>query len=214
MRRPVVTAVQRLAETKWLRLETLKYADATGRTRSWDRVTRNTKIEDERIGSRSSIIDAVAILPVLRDGGEDGGIGAASTILVKQYRPPLDTYTIELPAGLIDRGESPQEAAVRELREETGYVGNADDCSVTGALPLSPGLSDETVALVTVPIDLTLSENKNPIQDLHDGEDIELMKVPLSSLMGTLERLNEDENVSIFLGLHCIAMGVEWGKVI
>ena len=52
-----------------------------------------------------------------------------STVLVKQYRPPLDAYTIELPAGLIDANETPQEAAIRELKEETGYIGSIQDCT-------------------------------------------------------------------------------------
>lgn len=44
-------------------------------------------------------------------------------ILQKQYRPPLDKVVIEVPAGLIDAGETAEQAAVRELKEETGYVG-------------------------------------------------------------------------------------------
>ena len=43
-------------------------------------------------------------------------------ILVRQYRPGPKDFTLEICAGLIDRGESPIEAAFRELREETGYI--------------------------------------------------------------------------------------------
>jgi 8-oxo-dGTP pyrophosphatase MutT (NUDIX family) len=43
--------------------------------------------------------------------------------LQKQFRPPIDQVVIEVPAGLIDEGESAEECALRELREETGYVG-------------------------------------------------------------------------------------------
>lgn len=42
-------------------------------------------------------------------------------VLVEQYRPGAGLVCTELPAGNIDPGESPAEAVVRELREETGY---------------------------------------------------------------------------------------------
>jgi ADP-ribose pyrophosphatase len=44
-------------------------------------------------------------------------------ILVKQFRPPLHSISIEMPAGLVDGKETVAEAALRELKEETGYVG-------------------------------------------------------------------------------------------
>lgn len=53
------------------------------------------------------------VLPVTADG---------KLILVKQYRNSIDDITYEVPAGLIDAGESPAAAAARELEEETGYV--------------------------------------------------------------------------------------------
>lgn len=46
---------------------------------------------------------------------------AHEIILVKQYRPAVEKYVIELPAGTIEKNESPAAAAERELLEETGY---------------------------------------------------------------------------------------------
>lgn len=43
-------------------------------------------------------------------------------VLVEQYRPPLGRTTLEMPAGTIDPGESPEQAAIRETFEETGFV--------------------------------------------------------------------------------------------
>ena len=43
-------------------------------------------------------------------------------VLVDQYRPPLGRTTLEMPAGTIDPGETPDQAVARELLEETGFV--------------------------------------------------------------------------------------------
>lgn len=48
---------------------------------------------------------------------------APRLILIMNYRPPVDAVCAEFPAGLVDDGESCGVAAVRELREETGYSG-------------------------------------------------------------------------------------------
>jgi len=42
--------------------------------------------------------------------------------LVRQYRPVLETESLELPGGLVDLGKTPEETALIELREETGLI--------------------------------------------------------------------------------------------
>lgn len=49
--------------------------------------------------------------------------GPPSILLQKQFRPPIDAVTIEVPAGLMDEGKTAAECALRELKEETGYTG-------------------------------------------------------------------------------------------
>ena len=59
---------------------------------------------------------AVAILAILTSPTTP-----LSTIIIEQFRPPVDAYVIELPAGLIDPRETIESTAFRELEEETGY---------------------------------------------------------------------------------------------
>lgn len=74
----------------------------------------------------------VAIIPVTKDH---------KIIFVKQYRKAIEKTLIEIPAGLIDKGEDPETTAVRELEEETGYT-TKKTTFVTSFYP-SPGYTDE-----------------------------------------------------------------------
>ncbi len=56
--------------------------------------------------------DAVAVLPLYT--------GSCRIALIRQYRPVVGEWLLEAPAGVIDPGESPEEAAARELEEEAG----------------------------------------------------------------------------------------------
>jgi ADP-ribose pyrophosphatase len=70
----------------------------------------------------------------------DGLVG-----LVEQFRYPLDTVTLELPAGAIEAGESADEAASRELREETGLTGGT--LEPLGSYWTMPGRSTQRARL-------------------------------------------------------------------
>ena len=63
-------------------------------------------------------------------------------MVILQYRPPVEAVCVEFPAGLIDEGETPEQAAVRELKEETGYEGKV--CGISPILSNQPGMTNAT----------------------------------------------------------------------
>lgn len=74
----------------------------------------------------------VCVLPlVTKNGASDDAEPQVITIF--QYRIPIDEWEYELPAGIIGDNERPEHAAIRELREETGYVTDEGRLTPLGA---------------------------------------------------------------------------------
>ncbi len=101
--------------------------------------------------------------------------GQDRIVLAHQYRHALGKELLELPAGLLEAGEDPLEAAQRELREEAGLEAGRWDR--LGAFYSSPGFVHELLhaflARDLVEVD----------RDLDDDEDIELEWVPRTALV-------------------------------
>ncbi len=94
---------------------------------------RRFKIDD-RVVERDVVLfpESVVILPVLDDH---------NILLIKQFRPALNKYIYEAPAGVVEEGENIREAAERELIEEIGYIAN--ELIEIGSFYPVPGYSTE-----------------------------------------------------------------------
>lgn len=103
----------------------------------------------------------VCIAPIDADG---------NLIMVRQYRYPLSSEILEIPAGKIDPGESPEVCGRRELLEETGYT--AEKFTPLGVLYPTPGYTNEGIYMF-IAEGLTPGE-KNP----DEGEFLENVIVP------------------------------------
>ncbi|KAJ7684799.1 NUDIX hydrolase domain-like protein [Mycena polygramma] len=163
------TSVMSASEAKWITLKKIKYSDAEGKERLWECAERTTR--------KSSGIDAVAVLAIIRSRTNAFPL---STVIVEQYRPPIDKFIIEMPAGLIDEGETPEQAAIRELEEETGYKASSV-LEATPTVVCDPGMTTANMKLVVLNVDLA-DKMETPAQKLEAGEFIVTRVVELSKL--------------------------------
>jgi ADP-ribose pyrophosphatase len=69
-------------------------------------------------------------------------------VFIEQYRHGTESVTLEIAGGLVDEGESPLEAGVRELQEETGYVGGT--ARMLGSVEVNPAIQDNRCFTVFV----------------------------------------------------------------
>lgn len=69
-------------------------------------------------------------------------------VMIEQFRHGLVEVTLEIPGGTVDPGEDPVQAGLRELREETGFVGSGAD--LIGAVAPNPAIQDNLCHTVLV----------------------------------------------------------------
>ena len=162
---------------KWINLKSKTYIDKQGTEKKWSYVER---IREQK---------AVVIIPHTEETN--------SLILIRQYRIPFEREVVEFPAGLIDPGENPIEAAVRELLEETGFHGRVletgpEVCS-------SAGLTTETLYMVYMRV-----KESPRLQTTEASENITVVKLAENDFYSFLMECKEknilmDSKVYVYL---------------
>ena len=114
--------------------------------------------------------DWVNVLPVTPSG---------DVLFVRQYRVGTQEVTLEIPGGLVEDGQTPEEAAARELLEETGYA--APNLTFLGRVRPNP-------AILTNWCYSFLAENAVPAgeKQLDDAEDLETVRFKMEDIPGLI----------------------------
>ncbi|KAI4595359.1 hypothetical protein KJ359_007034 [Pestalotiopsis sp. 9143b] len=198
LQEPVINKLTDLPidEARWITLKKIEFTDEMGKDRTWEVATRKTR--------GAAGVDAVAIGNVMLHPSKP-----PSTLIVIQYRPPLDAYTVEWPAGLIDASETAEQAAVREFKEETGY-----DCRVLSVSPVQaadPGMSNANMQMAMVEVDLKEGDAE-PEQRLEDGEHIQRVVIPLAEFYDRLVEYSKQDRMVVAAKLFHFAHGMKFAQ--
>ncbi|MCD7895440.1 MAG: NUDIX hydrolase [Planctomycetaceae bacterium] len=173
---------------KFIVTKLLTWRDANGVSRQWEAAVRRRDF------------GAVLVIPRL--------IRSDRYINIRQFRPPADCYVYEFPAGLVDAGETPDQAAARELREETGYA--ATSLRLFPRAYTTPGLSNENVTMVLADIDEDAPENRHPTTEFDPSENIETVLVPRADLVAFYTRESDaGQAFDAKLAAYILALGMQ-----
>ncbi|MEK6282082.1 MAG: NUDIX hydrolase [Acidobacteriota bacterium] len=130
---------------------------------------------------------SAVIIPIF----DDGTVG-----LVRQYRHPAVRYLLEAPAGTLDEGEVPEQAAARELEEELGFV--AGRLEKLSEFFISPGFLEEKM-WVYLATELIQTASR-----LEDDEIIEVVRLPLAQALSMITT-GEIEDAKTIIGIMLAA---------
>lgn len=138
---------------------------------------------DDRNGER-----AVAIIALTREN---------QVVIARQFRCGPEKIFDELPGGLVDEGEEPELAAVRELREETGY--NVGRVESLGIAYRHPWLSMEWHYFIAYECE------KVDTQHLEETEDIEIDEISIAELFENARTAKMTDSEAVLLAYDVLA---------
>lgn len=175
--------IRRLSDNPFLNLYHMDAKDRAGHMFDYYFVSRN-KEQDIKARTHSRRPEGMAVYALCK---EDPG----HLVMLRQFRYPLNDYMYELPAGLLEEGESAAEAAVREMKEETGlklevYEGGAE--YFRNPFYLAQGLSDESGSMV-----FGYASGEIGTEGQEDSEDIVVVLVDKKEA----KRILSEERVSV-----------------
>ena len=189
-----IEKVNSLSETKFLSLYDINYKNKLNKSKSWIVASRKdlSELEEVYYQNKEDNIDAVVIVPFHKKQNK--------LVLIKQYRVPIIDYIYEMPAGLVDNKEDIYSAVKRELKEETG-LDIISMCEMSkDKLYLSPGMTDESVALTYCVCDGEISYEYQ-----EEDEDIKIVLVSQEEAMSLL-KTNEKIDAKTYLVLQLFIM--------
>jgi len=164
---PIIHSTRVVEDSRFLRVELLDLEFSNGERRTYERL-------------RGSGFGAVIIVPMLDDD---------TVLLVREYGAGIDRYELGLPKGRLDRDETVEQGANRELKEEIGY--GARQLQILSTLSLSPAYMSSMTHLV-------LARDLYPERLVGDEpEELEVVPWKISQLHELIMRKDVTEGRSI-----------------
>lgn len=148
--------------------------------------------------------DALTILPIIKSKE----LNTRKVLLIAEYRPPVQSFVLELPAGLAE-SDNFFDDIEREMWEETGYAINKEKVNESPLIAGEPKLFEITAKIFTIEIDGDDEKNKNPKQKLEDGENIRIHLVDLDiNFLENVKKLAEEKKYKIHDKIYFLGCGI------
>ncbi len=181
-----ILSVEKTTDNRFLNMYNLHHENKVGRKGLYHMASRGKNIENLKLSTRKNTPDGVIIYSIYGEKRD-------RMVLVRQYRITIDDYIYELPAGLIDEGETFAQAGARELKEETGldFEPLQVDEMYHKAFFTTIGMTDESCATVYGYALGTVSRD-----GLEENEQLEVVLADRAEV----KRILKEEHVSMNCG--------------